>query len=241
MHRLRLPRAASMPICNITGSRLSMKGARSPVSPSRNLTTCRSFNGLLHRQNMAKPMSGQYRWLKRISPYLWVNWILFKSAALLLRQPRERDPADYEAAERQFIATLLGAGLDHETPPGRLGWWQSVRYYLRSLSYDRAIQTVLTLLVTNRVVPNQAQLSDIIHLAELSLSYYETASDRAIARAWTKSYKVHLRRRKIGSRVSRHLTLAVLHERFGVGDSSQSLERASEHYELAAKLLESEG
>jgi CHAT domain-containing protein/tetratricopeptide (TPR) repeat protein len=151
-------------------------------------------------------------------------------------------PKNIHQIHADFIGALREAGtaLDEGIPVGEPGKLRSIGFYLRSLRYDRIVETILALYPTLSAFMGQEDLKQVIRFAELSLAYFEVGSKKAFPRFRKQKWQVHFRQKTFSQHAFRHLRLAAVYEQFQVGDPSQNLESAFKHYEAAARILAQE-
>ena len=192
---------------------------------------------------MSAPSPTPFPRLRRLSLHLWAYWTsLMSEAAFLVRLSKSRSSSERVAAVEALVRTKLDVGnaLDQGQPAGRIGVLRSIGLNLRSFHCDRIVGLLLGLPVDLRAAIRLDDLKRILHFAELSLAYCEAGTERAFAKPRTAASRIRALQRLSLNRALHHAVLAAAYVRLEVGDPSQNLEAAFEHYRRAATILAQE-
>lgn len=191
----------------------------------------------------SNPRAIRYPWLRKVSLHFWA--ILETHIALARWQFRWQKTTSQEMRQKawsDFVDTLIqvGQALDCGVPPARLSRFRAIGFWNRAKRLLTIVGSLTALPPEMRPVLSEAQSLRLIHFSELALDYMLISVDKALGNGWTEQSRRLDRRRKLKFRVQAHQFLARAYVELDVGDKATYLERARNHCDAAARLLEGE-
>jgi len=193
---------------------------------------------------LAKPLGIPFPWLRRISLHVWAHLAYAEAGLSLLRTPSGSAGRNGEKnSGPAFLRKLLQicTAVDRGEASPSVGRFRAWGYYHRAFHLSRVVASAKALGPLDVAILSPHDWTRILHFANLTVSYFETAAKRLVRNGGVRGDDSAVRRKLFFLCIDSRFMLGNLLIYAGVGDASQNLDEAFRHYRLAASTLSDEG